>query len=194
VPGTDRRTRILHHASALLAEKGINGCTVRGIAEEVGMLSGSLYHHFASKDEIVAAIVSEYLSELAAGYREGIPADAPARERLYHLVHVSLSVAVAHRDASRIYQSNRDYFADNHVFAEVRHLATQVHDVWVDLIESGVREGALRDDIDSRLFHRFLRDAVFLASRWYRPTRRYPVEALARDTAAIYLDGFAARP
>lgn len=191
MPQTDRRTEILHHAAALLAEKGINGCTVRGIAEEVGMLSGSLYHHFSSKDEIVAAIVEAYLRELSEGYRERIPADAEPRDRLYHLVLVSLSVADAHRDASRIYQSNREYFSENEIFSEVRRLAQEVHDVWVGLIDEGVRVGALRNDIDTRVFHRFLRDAVFLASRWYRPSRHYPIDALARDTTTVHLDGFA---
>lgn len=38
MPESDRRSMILFQAAPLFAEKGINGCTVRGIAEEVGML------------------------------------------------------------------------------------------------------------------------------------------------------------
>jgi len=53
----DRRDVILERAADLFARQGVAATTVREIADAVGILSGSLYHHFASKDEIVDAIV-----------------------------------------------------------------------------------------------------------------------------------------
>src|SRR5699024_1326497 len=100
VPEPDRRTKILDHAGSLFAQRGISGCTVRGIAEGVGMLSGSLYHHFDSKDAIVEAIVAGYLEELVARYEKEVGAEEDPRARLYSLVLVSLQVADVNRDAS----------------------------------------------------------------------------------------------
>lgn len=190
MPQTDRRTAILEHAAALFAEKGINASTVRGIAEGVGILSGSLYHHFDSKDAMVEAIVVEYLQALTRRYTEEVLPQSNPRDRLHELVLASLQVVHDHAHASEIYQTNRNYFDDKDRFRSVRDLASSVQVTWAEVIESGVRAGVFRSDVNPRVFHRFLRDAVFLASRWHRPTDAYGIQALAEDTARIFLDGF----
>lgn len=191
MPESDRRSMILLRAAPLFAEKGINGCTVRGIADEVGMLSGSLYHHFSSKDDIVEAIVAEYLEVLAGRYQE-LLSGTEGRERIEALVLASIEVGVDNKYASQIYQSNRTYFASGKKFARIRRLAKQVHRTWTEAIDDGVRAGAFRADVDPRVFHRFLRDAVFLSSRWYEPSKAYSPARLAEDTTRVFLDGFMA--
>ena len=190
MPLNDRRNRILEHAAALFAEKGINASTVRGIADGAGILSGSLYHHFDSKDAIVAAIVEEYLEALTQRYDEVLSSQSNPRSRLHQLVLASLQVVHEHSQASEIYQANRNYFESSDRFQRVRELASSVHSTWAEVITSGVEAGAFRSDVNPRVFQRFLRDAVFLASRWYRPSEVYGVEDLAEDTARIFLDGF----
>ena len=44
--------------------------------------------------------------------------------------------------------------------------------------------------MSSRLFHRLLRDAVWLSPRWYRPAAAYPPAMLADDLLKVFLDGF----
>ena len=57
--GESRRNELLEIATRVFAEKGIASATVRDIAQEAGILSGSLYHHFASKEEMVKEIVGD---------------------------------------------------------------------------------------------------------------------------------------
>ncbi len=64
----DRRELILREAAELFARQGVAATTVREIADAAGILSGSLYHHFASKDEIVDAIVAAFLRDLRDRY------------------------------------------------------------------------------------------------------------------------------
>ena len=190
MPPNDRRTRILEQAAALFAEKGINGSTVRGIADGVGILSGSLYHHFDSKDAIVGAIIEEYLEALTQRYTDVVLPQSDPRTRLHELVLASLQVVHEHAHASEIYQANRNYFETSERFRSVRELASSVQATWAEVIASGVNAGVFRSDVNPRIFHRFLRDAVFLASRWHRPSEVYGIEDLAEDTARIFLDGF----
>jgi AcrR family transcriptional regulator len=190
VQSTDRRAMILDHAALLFAEKGIQATTVRGIADGVGMLSGSLYHHFDSKDAMVEAIVVAYLEDLTKRYADVVAREADARSKLHDLILVSLQAVHEHSHASEIYQANRKYFGDKDRFRIVMALAAEVQSTWASVIDSGVASGDFRDDVSPRLFHRFLRDSVFLASRWYRPTDDFTIEDLAEDTARIFLDGF----
>jgi AcrR family transcriptional regulator len=56
---TDTRERILATASALFAEKGFTATSIRDISDALGVTKAALYYHFASKDEILHAIVDQ---------------------------------------------------------------------------------------------------------------------------------------
>ena len=190
LPEIDRRASILKDAAALFAAKGLRGTTVRQIAHATGIQSGSLYHHFDSKDAIFETIVVEYLRDLTQRYAESVLPHPDPRARLLQLVLVSFQVVYDHPHASEIYQENRAYFEAEERFRTVRELAASVHETWADVVDSGVSAGVFRADVNARVFHRFLRDAVFLASRWYQPAEAYAIEDLADDTARIFLEGF----
>jgi hypothetical protein len=46
-------------AATLFREKGFDGTTIRDIAHAVGMRSGSLFYHFANKQELLMAVMEE---------------------------------------------------------------------------------------------------------------------------------------
>ena len=75
----------------------------------------------------------------------------------------------------------------------VSGLAHEVHQYWSEVIKGGVDALELRSDVSARLFHRLIRDAVWLSPRWYRPSEGYPPARLADDLLAVFLDGFSAR-
>ena len=52
----DARQRILDSTAELVIEHGVAGVAQRQIAARVGIRAASLYHHFASKNEIVEAV------------------------------------------------------------------------------------------------------------------------------------------
>jgi len=177
-------------AAPLLARNGIAKTTVRMIADEIGLLSGSLYHYFDSKDAIVNAIVGEYLEVLVDRYGREVTPVSDAQAKFHALVSVSLEVCHSFSSASEIYQGNRHFFADSRGYAEIRDLASEVQKVWFDTIDSGVAAGAFRGDVDAGVFYRFARDAVFLSTRWFVPSEDRTLADLARDTVEIMISGF----
>lgn len=185
----DRRQQIIACAAASFASRGVAATTVRQIADEVGILSGSLYHHFDSKETIVEAILAPYLDELRRGYAQALSGETDPATRLRRLVHASLQTAVAHAHATEIYQNDINYLRGLARFEYLRDVARQVQSAWLGVIEAGVREGAFRSDIDTRILYRFIRDAVWLSVRWFRPTADYSTARLAEECATIFLDG-----
>ncbi len=109
-PG-ERRERILASAAGLFARKGVSATTVREIADEVGMLSGSLYHHFDSKEAMVDEIVASYLEDLRVRYKAVVARETDPRAKLHDLVVASLEVVEAHPHATEIYQNDVNYLA-----------------------------------------------------------------------------------
>lgn len=191
-PQGDRRSAILRSSADLFARQGVASTTVRQIADEVGVLSGSLYHHFPSKDAIVNEIVIGYLDLLRGRYREALAGELTTRERLERLIAASLQVAESEPSATLIYQNEMSYIRELPQYEAVKAAAAEVQQTWLSVIEAGRADGSFRTDIEPRVFYRFVRDAVWLSVRWYRPEGRYTVEQLAADCSSIFLDGYAA--
>jgi TetR/AcrR family transcriptional regulator, cholesterol catabolism regulator len=188
----DRRELILASAAEMFARKGIGATTVREIADAVGVLSGSLYHHFESKDAIVDEILSRYLDAIRTRYAEVLASGTSPAECLHDLVLTSLQVAEDQPHATAIYQNELHYLREQPRFQNVQAAAGDVQRTWLGVIETGVADGSFRDDIPPRVFYRLIRDAVWLSVRWHRPGGGYPTDQLAEDVTSIFLDGFSA--
>ncbi|HEY7225596.1 MAG TPA: TetR/AcrR family transcriptional regulator [Micromonosporaceae bacterium] len=190
---TDRRRSILDSAAALFARKGVAATTVREIADEVGILSGSLYHHFESKEAMVDEIISSFFDDLRTRYKEVLTSDVDARTRLHDMVVASIEVGHAHRYATEIYQNDVNYLSQLERFAYLGNNAREVQANWLTIIRAGIAEGVFRDDIDPRIAYRLMRDALWLSVRWFKPTRDYPAARLAEDCTSVFVDGIGAR-
>jgi AcrR family transcriptional regulator len=62
----NRRQQLLDAAARLFRERGYHATSMRDIAREVRMLSGSIYYHFPSKDEMLLAVYEQGLRHIAA--------------------------------------------------------------------------------------------------------------------------------
>jgi AcrR family transcriptional regulator len=190
----DRRELIVSAAAEMFARKGIRSTTVREIGEAAGVLSGSLYHYFSSKDEIVKEILMGFLNTIRARYYEVLAHGQDAPQMLREIVLASLHVAREQPDATAIYQNELRYLRETPQYSDVQEAAADVQRVWLGVIERGVADGAFRDDIEPRIFHRLIRDAIWLSGRGQHPDSGYSTERLAEAITSIFLDGFSARP
>jgi AcrR family transcriptional regulator len=57
LPGEERRRQIIEAAATLFSRKGFRGTTTREIAGAVGVSEAMLFKHFATKEELYAAII-----------------------------------------------------------------------------------------------------------------------------------------
>ena len=139
-----RRDQLLAIAAQLFAEKGFKNTTVRDIADAAGILSGSLYHHFDSKESMVDEILSTFQEGLFAQYDEILASGEDARAKLERAVRVSFEAIEQHGHEVAIYQNEADYLGTFERFGYLADRNTQSRQVWVTLIEEGVRTGVLR--------------------------------------------------
>lgn len=57
--GERTRDRVIQAAHRLFIEQGYHGTSMRRIAERAGLALGGIYNHFASKEDILAAVMVE---------------------------------------------------------------------------------------------------------------------------------------
>ena len=188
---TTRREELLSIAAGLFAERGLRATTVRDIADSAGILSGSLYHHFASKEAIVDEILRGFLDALFGEYRRIVEAGLGPRETLELLVRASFEAIHRDRNEVAIYQDELKHLRGNSRFDYLRERNTEFREMWTDVLTRGMATGEFRDDLDVRLTYRFLRDTVWVAVRWYRPDDENDHAAIADQYLNIVLDGLA---
>lgn len=188
---TTRREELLSIAAGLFAERGLRATTVRDIADAAGILSGSLYHHFSSKEAIVDEILRGFLDSLFSDYRRIVESGLGPRETLEQLVRASFEAIHRNRDEVAIYQDELKHLRGNPRFDYLRERNTEFREMWSDVLTRGMKSGEFRDDLDVRLTYRFLRDTVWVAVRWYRPDDDTDHAAVADQYLNIVLDGLA---
>jgi AcrR family transcriptional regulator len=179
-------------AAELFAERGYRSTTVREIAEAAGVLSGSLYHHFDSKESIIDELLSSYLDELLALYRAIVSEGGSSVDVLSRLVHAAFSSFDRHRAAITVFQNERQYLLNYPRFGYLAKSEQAVSRLWMKVIREGIASGDLRSDLDAKLAHRFIRDAIWVAVRWYRPGGRMTSSQLADQYLTLMLDGMRA--
>ena len=185
----DRREVILERSADLFAKQGVAATTVREIAEAVGILSGSLYHHFASKDAIVDAIVVSFMSDLVSRYDAVLAAHSDPASRLRGLVHASIATSADHPHATEIYQNDARYLQAAEGATVVRQSARAVRSAWIKVLEEGTAAGVFRDDVPVKVSYPLLRDGLWLTARWFVPTKTYGYDELAADYVKVFVEG-----
>jgi TetR/AcrR family transcriptional regulator, cholesterol catabolism regulator len=186
---TTRREELLAIAASLFAERGFKNTTVRDIADAAGILSGSLYHHFDSKEAMVDELLDTFQTELWKRYDEIEASDLSPRAKLEAVVRTSFDAIDHHHSEVAIFQNDAAYLTTFERFAYLGERNNKFRTLWTGLLEAGVAAGELRADLDVELVYRFLRDTVWVAVRWYRPGGNLSPSDIADQYLTILLEG-----
>ena len=80
-----RRDEILDEATRLFAERGYEGTSMADLAERVGLRKASLFHHFASKEVLYAAVLERLVQAVGAAMMKAAVQTGSFTERLDNL-------------------------------------------------------------------------------------------------------------
>ncbi|GFG54476.1 HTH-type transcriptional repressor KstR2 [Mycolicibacterium agri] len=187
-----RREELLDLAATMFAERGLRATTVRDIADSAGILSGSLYHHFSSKEQMVDELLRGFLDWLFERYQQIVETEPNPLERLKGLFMASFE-AIEHRHAQVvIYQDEAKRLSGQSRFAYVEERNKQQRKMWLDLLNQGIEEGYFRPDIDVDLVYRFIRDTTWVSVRWYQPGGPLTAKQVGEQYLSIVLGGITA--
>jgi AcrR family transcriptional regulator len=187
-----RRDELLELAAAMFAERGLRATTVRDIADSAGILSGSLYHHFSSKEEMVDEVLRTFLTWLFDHYQHIVDTEPNPLARLKGLFMASFD-AIEHRHAEVvIYQDEAKRLSSQPRFSYVEELNQRHRAIWVDVLNEGIAQGYFQPGIDVDLVYRFIRDTTWVSVRWYQPGGPLTAEQVGKQYLAIVLGGIAA--
>lgn len=176
---SNRRDQIVAIAMDLFAEKGFQPVSVREIAEQAGILSGSLYTHVASKHELLELGLRPYARVALADVRTVVDADISSREKLTKLVQQSFTSMVQWRAAAAVMYREWEFLSTLDEFAYLRELNEEVQQLWLRVIREAVDDGTLSPDIEPAILWRLLLALMEGMARRYNPKSRYSLETIS---------------
>jgi len=85
-PGS-AKGRLLSTAARLFRDKGYSRTTVRDLANELGILSGSLFHHYPNKEAILQAVIEESIRRVLARMQDALAQADSVSDKFRALLH-----------------------------------------------------------------------------------------------------------
>jgi TetR/AcrR family transcriptional regulator, cholesterol catabolism regulator len=188
-----RRADVVQLAGELFAQKGFRATTVREIADAAGILSGSLYHHFDSKESIGDEILSGFINDVLADYRAAVACAGSPRDVLEQIVRSTSRTLSRHRAALAMLQNDWSYFSTQPRFGYLRQALNEIERTWVTQLERGQASGVFRADLDPKLTYRLLRDVLWIPSQW-RVAGGYTTDQVTDALLQLLFDGITRAP
>ncbi|WLQ14229.1 TetR/AcrR family transcriptional regulator [Hahella aquimaris] len=177
------RGRLLAKAAHLFKEKGYERTTVRDLAASVGIQSGSIFHHFRSKEDILFAVMEETILYITAKMREALERAPTPRDRLLALLRCELeSVLGGTGEAMTVLVYEWRSLSDARQ-EEILKLRDQYEGLWLDTLSEARDAGLVKGDV--AVLRRFLTGALSWTITWYKSEGSMTVEDLAQQ--ALYL-------
>lgn len=191
-----RRTEILETAASLIGSSGFR-TSLQDIAEAAGILPGSLYHHFESKEAILVELVRRYhadldrIGETALAYLDE-PDPRSASEKITSLGSAIANCAVRHRAALQM--SFHEAPSANPELTELAHRRpTAILEAMLQTLRAGRWAGYIRSDLDLPILaDRVCQTMLQVGLDVIR--HNAPTDRVAALLCRIILDGLASRP
>jgi TetR/AcrR family transcriptional regulator, cholesterol catabolism regulator len=180
-----RRDELTRIAARLFAERGYQGTSLADLAEALGVQKPSLYHHIASKEDLLWDVAREGADAFHAAL-DGLPAELPATERIRLALRAHLAVVAAQLDVATVFVREWRFLGGErreHFVAERRRYEERIRELYRD----GVETSELRTDLDVATAALLFLSAANWAYTWLRSGTG--TDELADRLYAVLLDG-----
>jgi len=163
------RGRLLKEAATLFRDKGYERTTVRDLAAAVGIQSGSLFHHFRTKEEILKAVMVETIRLNTAVMQAAADQVDSPQGKLRALIRAELeSINGQTGEAMAVLVYEWRSLSD-HSQGEVLELRDIYENLWLSILDELSQSGRLA--ADAFIVRRMLTGALSWTVTWYRPER-----------------------
>jgi AcrR family transcriptional regulator len=187
-----RRDVIIEAAAELFAEKGFRATTVRDIADVAGVLSGSLYAHIQTKEDLYLEIVRRAANDFTRAVKPIVEGGDSPEIKLENMIAAHLGVIEESRAWARVYLDDDNQLSQS-TREEARRLRRDYERLWDTVLDQGMGSGLFRvkDESLSRLF---ILSALNGVIRWYRPEGRLSPQDIAQEFMPLVLRVLGAFP
>lgn len=172
-----RRDELLEAAAGLFATRGYAATSIRDIAREVGILSGSLYYHFASKEDILLETHARGVDQVTQAVKAAIEECTPTPWcRVAAACSAHLEVLLGPSPFSQVITPQFPGNFDGKVKSTLLAQRKGYEAIFRDLVDAL----PLPDQINRRQFRLTLLGALNWTQTWYQQAREDTPQDIAK--------------
>ena len=165
-----RRQVILNGAAELFSEAGYDRTSIRDIARRVGLLPGSVYHHFPSKEELYLAVHREGFRRVMEAVTAAVSETDDPWERLRRACEVHVERIVAGSPVDRVTGHSLALTGNHELLSKIR----PARDAYEAVFRRIVADLPMTPGTDRTLFRLFLLGGMNWVHLWYREGKHTP--------------------
>jgi AcrR family transcriptional regulator len=187
-----KRQLILDKAAGLIARKGFDVATMMDVAKACGASKSHLYHYFPSKEDLLYAIVHDYITAQSAELHRIVALSIPVEERFAQFVETFMQGAARSRNEHLILMNDINYLPKAQL-DEIRQMEVEM----TELMEGLLREINPVFMAEARLqkpYALLLFGMMIWTFSWYRRTGSITPRELAQHISMLFVHGFKALP
>ncbi|HUN81608.1 MAG TPA: TetR/AcrR family transcriptional regulator [Phycisphaerae bacterium] len=187
----DRKADIHKAACSLFRKHGYAGTSVRQIAEQVGILGGSLYTHMDSKDELLWEILDAAADRFITTLREVCDSQLGVMQKLRRAIVSHIGVITSDLDVAAIYTFEWRHLSDPRR-KEFTRRRDEYERMFRGLVDQAIHERFIAAE-SAASATLFILSALNWVSTWYRPDGPMGSEEVAKMLADYIFDGLRRR-
>ena len=179
------RGKLLQTAAHLFRSKGYERTTVRDLAGAVGIQSGSIFHHFKSKDEILRSVMEETIRYNTALMQAALADAQDIRGRVLALIRCGLqsimggtgeAMGVLVYEWRSLSDEGRTY---------ILGLRDTYEQLWLQVLNEARDAGFFHSD--PFIMRRLLTGALSWTTTWFRADGPMSLDQLAEEALALVI-------
>ncbi|MGB0835067.1 MAG: TetR/AcrR family transcriptional regulator [Psychrobium sp.] len=178
--------RLLNAAATLFRDRGFDKTTVRDLAKAIGIQSGSLFHHYPNKQEILKQVMQQAIMLNIRRVEMALSLNHTIKDKLLALILCEFQALILDTSAhiSVLVFEWRSLSEDNQ--AIMLKLRDEYEQYWLDVLAQAQQQGMI--NIDHHILRRLLNGAINWSLNWYKADGDLSLEQLADMTLQMVLN------
>lgn len=187
-PDASTQERIFDRAAELFWRKGYAATTTREIAASLGIRQASLYHHVASKENLLCQLCVTSIEQLLQEVQSAVDESNSPEQKIRLLVHAHLNTLLKYRTRHAIMLKELRALTGT-CRRQVLGLRKRYEKLVLSILNQGQSVGSVRTDIPAKYLCLALLNILNWAVLWFRDDDALSADQLAEIFALTYIEG-----
>ena len=147
---TQRQNEIINAAIQLIAKNGIQGMTIKNLANAIKVTEPAIYRHFESKTAILAAILENFKNFALSISSEMLSKNESALERIFMIYRAYFNKFSETPSLVSVIFSDEIFKNDKNLSSKISSLLNTNEEMFCSIVKNGQKANEIRNDIDNK--------------------------------------------
>ena len=149
----ERRESILQAARLVFEEQGYEKAKVSDIAAKVGVVEGTIFHHFDNKQKLVIKVMERFYNQITDELRQGLESIKGTRNRLHYIISFHLQTFVKNAQLCRVILSESRRGVQSELITDIQQFNRAYTFSLHQVVKEGIASGDIRPGTSTSLLN-----------------------------------------